>query len=353
LPIQEEDVNEKIPLEYVINSGKGNNTYNRLLDITDKRLKEMKDNNVIFQIISPTASGLQGLKKTSIIGQVKKAIEINNYMYNNIKDNPNSFKAFATLPMRSPIQAAKELERCVKELGMVGALVNGSDILFKTSKKSLKKIQVSLFYDTPNYDVLWKKFEELDVPIYFHPEVYPSTGSFIPDINLLDFYDKYPLLSGSSWGFTIGLAQHMMRLIVSGIFDRFPKLKIILGHMGEILPWMAERYDHRTCMYKANLKQISKSDFNKNKLVEFKIPKLSLSEYLRKNIYVTTSGWFSNDALEYVIKKMGIERVLFSIDYPYEEQNIACEWMDNVPLSFKDKKKIAYENTAKLLKIKI
>jgi predicted TIM-barrel fold metal-dependent hydrolase len=314
---------------------------------------EMKDNNVIFQIISPTASGLQNLKIKTTSNQVKKATEVNNYIYNKIKNNPNSFKAFATLPMRSPIHAAKELERCVKDLGMVGALVNGSDLLLKKSKKSIKKVQVSLFYDTPNYDVLWKKFEELDVPIYFHPEVYPSTDTTIPDLNLLEFYDKFPILAESSWGFTVGLAQHIMRLVVSGVFDRFPKLKVILGHMGEILPWMAERYDHRLCMYKANLKQINKADFKKNLLVEYTLPKLSLSEYLRKNIYVTTSGWFSNDALEYVIKKMGIERVLFSIDYPYEDQDIACEWMDNVPLSLKDKKKIAYENTAKLLKIKI
>jgi len=145
----------------------------------------------------------------------------------------------------------------------------------------------------------------------------------------------------------------MMRLIISGIFDRFPKLKIILGHMGEILPWMAERFDHRVCMYKTNLKQISKNDFDKNLLKKFNIPKLSLTEYLRKNIYVTTSGWFSDDALKYVIKKMGIDRVLFSIDYPYEKQKIASEWIDNVPLSLKYKKKIAYENAAKLLKIKI
>jgi 2,3-dihydroxybenzoate decarboxylase len=123
--------------------------------------------------------------------------------------------------------------------------------------------------------------------------------------------------------------------------------------MGEILPWMAERFDHRVCMYKTNLKQISKNDFDKNLLKKFNIPKLSLTEYLRKNIYVTTSGWFSDDALKYVIKKMGIDRVLFSIDYPYEKQKIASEWIDNVPLSLKYKKKIAYENAAKLLKIKI
>lgn len=345
-PTQDKDVDENIPLEYVIVSGKGNDKYNRLLDITDIRLKEMKKNNVICQIISPTASGVQSLNYKSIKYPVIKAFEVNNYMYEKIKDYPNDFKAFATLPMTHPKEAAIELERSVKELKMVGALVNGNQLLYKRGK------QYVLFYDTPEYDVLWAKFVELDVPLYIHPTVYSSPGGIeANDPDVLEFYKLYPQLPSSAWGFSVNLAEHILRLILSGVFDRFPKLKIILGHLGEVLPWWAERFDHRLCVYKQELKEISKSDFKKYKLPLFSIPKLTLNEYLRRNFYITTSGWFSDDALKYVINKVGIDRIMFSIDYPYEKQNIACEWIDNIDLPFKDKEKIAYKNAKRILKI--
>jgi len=345
-PTQDEDVDESTPLEYIIVSGKGYDKTNRLLDIKDTRLKEMKKNNVICQVISPTASGIQSLNHKSNIFPVKKSIEVNDYMYESIKDDPKHFKAFAVLPMTHPKEAAEELERCVKKLKMVGALVNGNQLLYKNGK------QQALFYDTPEYDVLWEKFVELDVPLYIHPTVYTSPGGIeANDPDVLEFYKQYPQLPSSAWGFSINLAEHILRLILSGVFDRFPKFKLILGHMGEVLPWWAERFDHRLCVYKQELKMISKSDFKKNNLHLFSIPKLTLTEYLRRNIYFTTSGWFSDDALKYLIKKVGIDRIMFSIDYPYEKQSIASEWMDNVPLPLKDREKIAYKNAKRILKI--
>lgn len=345
-PTQDEDVQEDIPLEYVIVSGKGYDKTNRLLDIKDIRLKEMKKNNVICQIISPTASGIQSLNYKSHIYPVQKSKEVNDYMYKSIKDDPKHFKAFAVLPMTHPKEAAEELERCVKELKMVGALINGNQLLYKNGKQEV------LFYDTPEYDVLWKKFVELDVPLYIHPTVYSSPGGIeANDPDVLAFYKEYPQLPSSAWGFSINLAEHILRLVLSGVFDRFPKFKLILGHMGEVLPWWAERFDHRLCVYKQELKMISKSDFKKNNLHLFKIPKLTLTEYLRRNIYYTTSGWFSDAALIYLIDKVGIDRIMFSIDYPYEKQNIASEWMDNVPLPLKDREKIAYKNAKRILKI--
>jgi len=349
-PSQEKQVNEDVPLEYVLNTGKGYDKYNRLLDITDLRLKEMDENNVIYQIISPTASGIQNLNNKSNEYQIKKAVEINDYMHSKIRDHTNRFKAFCSLPMRSPKAAAKELERCVKNLGMLGALVNGNDNIYNNGSKNAE----ALYYDTPDYDVLWAMFEKLDVPLYIHPTIYPSVDVLQPDEALQAFYKKYSVLVASPWGFSMNLAQHMLRIIYSGVFDRFPKLKIILGHNGEFLPWWADRIDHRICIYKQELPLISKQAFKENNLPLFNVPKLSLMEYLRKNIYITTSGWFSDDALEYVIKKVGIDRVIFSIDYPYEKQNIACEWMDNVTfLSKEDKEKVAYKNAAKLLKLQV
>jgi 2,3-dihydroxybenzoate decarboxylase len=346
-PTQTKDVNESDPLEYYINIGEGNDKYNKLLDITGLRLEQMKENNVIYQVISPTASGIQNLHYYE--DQVKKAEEVNNYMYDKIKDYPNNFKAFATLPMQDPEKAALELERCVKELGFVGALVNGNDVKYNSDGTK----NVLLFYDTPDYDILWAKFVELDVPLYIHPRVYPSLNTTQPDPLLQDFYNEYPELPGSAWGFSIFLGQHILRLIISGVFDRFPEFKLILGHMGEYLVWAAPRFDHRLCVYKNELNQISKKKFKELGLPTFTIPKLTLTEYLRKNIYVTTSGWFSTESLNYVIKTMGIDRVMFSIDYPYESQYLASDWMDSLSLSLEDKEKIAYKNAAKLLKLQI
>jgi len=352
-PSQTEDVDEGSPLEYLINTGKGFNKYNKLLDITDLRLKIMQENNISMQIISPTASGIQNLKFRPIKHQYQKAIEINNYMYDSIKNYPKYFNSFCTLPMRDPTLASKELKRCIIDLKMVGALINGLDIIYKEPMSSTFPNRYPVFYDKKNYDILWKTFEELDVPLYIHPTVYNTINRDNPDSTMLNFYDEYPQLPGSAWGFSINLAQHILRLVLSGVFDRFPKFKLIIGHMGEALPWWAERFDHRMCIWKNEVKLISKKDFKKFSQPEFIFPKLPLMEYFKRNIFITTSGWFSDDALQYCIKKLGVDRILFSIDYPYEDQKIASDWLDNVDLNKEDKEKIAYKNAAKLLKLDI
>jgi predicted TIM-barrel fold metal-dependent hydrolase len=324
---------EKLPIEEILNERNG-----RLSDITDgQREKEMRDNNIIMQIISPTAPGLQRFTGKTKKSQVLQAQFVNNYMYNKIKGKSN-FAAFATLPMRDPKAACVELERCVKELGMVGALVNGNDFY---------KGRV-LFYDTAEYDPLWAKFVELDVPLYLHPLVY-GTVDGTPDNHLANFFDEYPLLAGSAWGFSMFTAQHVMKLIVSGVFDRHKKLKLILGHMGEILPWWAERFDHRLRKYKSDTAEYKKRKYKNDCLKALPLPERMLTDYLRTNIWVTTSGWFSDRALAYVISVMGVDRVMFSIDYPFEDQYVAANWLENVPLKTRDKKKIAYKNAMKLL----
>jgi len=343
---QQEDVVEKIPLEYVINTGGGHDKYNRLLDIAGgRREAEMRENGVAIQVLSPTAPGLESLRDRTVAGQVRKAREVNDYIIGKIRGN-KSFRAFASLPTRDPAAAAAELERGVR-LGMVGALVNGEDTFYGEDGKSPETF---LFYDTPDYDVLWQKFVDLDVPLYLHPAVYVSAGSIF-DESLLSFYKQYPELVGSAWGFTVNIAQHVLRLVISGVFDRFPKLKLIIGHMGEILPWFAERFDHRMEMYRHDLAAIDPRDFKKNQLLSFRQPRRTLLEYFQRNIYLTTSGWFSDSALEYVIARIGVGRVMFAIDYPYESQKAAADWLEASPLSDSDKKKIAYGNAAKLLKL--
>lgn len=350
-PNQTKDVDEGNPLEYFIYTGQGKDKYNKLLDITGLRLKEMNENNIVYQVISPTASGIQNIKLRSIKEQYEKAKYVNNYMYNAIKYNTNRFRAFATLPMRCPKLAAKELHRCITKLGMVGALVNGSDVKYNFPITSTFPDRNVLFYDTKEYDVLWAMFEKLDVPLYLHPESYVAIDKQYPNNSLLEFYKSYPELANSIWGFSFYLAQHVIRLIISGVFDRFPNFKLVLGHLGEFLPWWVERMDHRFCIYKQELNKITKLQFEENQLPTFRIPKRPVSDYFKTNIFITTSGWFSDEAVLYLIKNFGIDRVLFSIDYPYEDQKIASDWLDNLPLPLEQKEMLAYKNAAKLLKL--
>lgn len=177
--------------------------------------------------------------------------------------------------------------------------------------------------------------------------------NIIPDKIMMNFYDKYPVLTASPWGFSFYLSKHIMRLVLSGIFDRFPRLKIIIGHMGELLIWWAERFDHRVNVYNKNLLKISEEDLKNNNIVKFNLPKLELREYLKRNFYFTTSGWFNTDTLEFIIKKVGIDRVLFSVDYPYEDNYKASEWIDNIDLPIEDLEKICWKNANKLLKLNI
>jgi predicted TIM-barrel fold metal-dependent hydrolase len=334
-PQQFEQEIVKLPIEEVLNELNG-----RLTDITGgQREKEMRENNIIMQIISPTAPGLQRFHSKSKKSQIKQAQFVNNYMAKKIKGRAH-FAAFATLPMRDPQAACVELERCVKDLHMVGAMVNGND--FYNGRV--------LFYDTPEYDPLWAKFVELDVPLYLHPLVYGAVDG-TPDNHLSNFFDEYPFLAGSAWGFSMYTAQHVMKLIVSGVFDRHKKLKLILGHMGEILPWWAERFDHRLRKYKSDTAAYAALNKGGPKIKPLPLPQRLLTDYLRTNIWVTTSGWFSDAALAYVVSVMGVDRVMFSIDYPFEDQYAASEWLDKVPMPERDKKKIAYKNAMKLLRL--
>jgi predicted TIM-barrel fold metal-dependent hydrolase len=344
-PTQENDVKISYPLEFYVNTLPDNN---RLLDIENIRLKEMDKNNVHIQILSFTAPGIQALTTTDDNLKRKKCIEVNNYLALKIKKNPERFKAFATVPMSDPEFAVKELDRCITKLGMVGVLINGAEI--KWSYNSNFSNGISYFYDSSKYDIFWKKVEELDIPVYFHPDVFSSIVEKYPDKQLLTLYKEYPILAGSVWGFSFGLSLQIIRIILSGTLDRFPKLKFIIGHMGELLVWFSDRFDHRACVWLEE-KEFLGDNFSKSNTPNFKLPNLTLTEYLRKNFYITTSGWFSDDALDFVIKKVGVERVLFSIDYPYEKQSIACNWIDNLSLKKKEKELIAYKNAYKLLKL--
>ena len=154
-------------------------------------------------------------------------------------------------------------------------------------------------------------------------------------------YHQYPELQGSEWGFHIETGEHVLRLILSGLFDHFPKLKIVIGHMGELVTFWSRRIDHR----------LDEEGWRLRDETAMRKRAYPITHYLKQNVTVTTSGYFCDAALRHVIDVVGIDKVCFSVDYPYENCRLACDWMDNLAMDQGDKEKIAYINAEKLLKI--
>jgi len=292
----------------------------RLTDFQDKRLRLMDAAGVEIMIASLNAPAVQA------IFDVKRAIEVareaNDVLAAEIAKRPDRFAGFAALPMQDPEEAARELTRCVTELGFVGALVNG----FSQAGTA----QSTLYYDLPQYRPFWRTVAVLDVPFYLHPRN-PLPGA-IPG------YEGHNWLMGPNWAFHAETAVHALRLIGSGLFDEFPTLQIILGHLGEGIPAYLWRIDHRNDWMKARHQYAAKK---------------WVADYIRDNFVLTTSGNFSTSALNQAIAEIGVERVLWSADYPFETMNDAAEWIDAAPISEEDRLKIARTNALTLFKLKI
>lgn len=281
----------------------------RLLDFDDLRIKAMDEAGIEISVLSLTDPGIQG------IADVKKAVELacktNEFLFEKISKNPDRFRGFACLPLQDPIQAAKELERCVSQFGFLGGLVNG-------------QTQGS-YYDEEKFHPFWEMVAKLKVPIYLHP----GSPQQMPAS-----YKNQNELAGPLWGWTVETGTHALRLVFSGFFDRYPEIKIILGHMGETIPYLLWRLDSRWDIIKHPKK--------------LKNPP---SKYIRENFYVTTSGMCSNGPLICAIQELGDERVMFSVDYPYESSSIAARFIEQASINEKVKANICYENARKVLNL--
>ncbi|OBT54912.1 hypothetical protein VE04_04926 [Pseudogymnoascus sp. 24MN13] len=272
----------------------------QLVDIHEQRLKGMDENGVSYMILSLTAPGPQG--ETNPEAAQALAERANNYLAGEIGKNPARFGGFAALSMHDPKSAALEARRAIKELGFHGLLVND----FQSTGADGEG---AIFYDQPEWDIFW---EEL-------------------------FLDGRPWLRGATYFFSVGVSLHILGIYVNGIFDRFPKLQIVIGHMGENLPYQLWRFDHRMSYY-----------------VHEPLPKAkrSLRETMKTNISITTSGHYGTPSLLFAIQELGIDRVLFSIDYPYETIDEGPKWFDSITeLTEDQKKQIAFGNAEKLLKL--
>jgi predicted TIM-barrel fold metal-dependent hydrolase len=291
----------------------------RLTDFQDKRLRLMDASGVEIMILSLNAPAVQA------IFDVKRAIDVareaNDVLAAEMQKRPDRFQGFAALPMQDPDAAARELTRCVRELGFVGALVNGFSQAGSANS--------ALYYDLPQYRPFWRVVEELDVPFYLHPRN-PLPGA-IPG------YDGHSWLLGPNWAFHAETAVHALRLIGSGLFDAHPKLQIILGHLGEGIPAYLWRIDHRNEWMKARHKYAATK---------------WVADYFRENFVLTTSGNFSTSALNQAIAEIGVERVLWSADYPFENISDAADWFDQVPLGEAQRQRIGRGNAERLFKLR-
>ena len=281
----------------------------QMQDMGSGRIAEMDRGGVELCILSHVGPGIQAIPNTS--EAIATSRRWNDYLAEHTAKYPKRLKGFAALPMQDPQAAAQELTRCVKELGFCGALVAGFS--------QIGEADSAVFYDLPQYRPFWATVQELDVPFYLHPRNPLPTRQ--------QAYEGHPWLVGSAWGFAVDTSTHALRLMGSGLFDEFPRLKLILGHLGEGLPFQIWRVDHR----------ISKNGFRTK-------ANLSMSQYFRENFYFTTSGTFRTQALTDVILEAGADRVLYSVDYPYEDMAEATEWFDHAPISETDRLKIAHGN---------
>ena len=295
----------------------------RLVDFQDQRLRQMDAAGVEIMILSLNAPAVQAIPDTA--RAIAVAREANDRLAQEIAKRPTRFAGFAALAMQDPDAAARELTRCVKELGFVGALVNG----FSQIASKAGGADSALYYDLPQYRPFWKTVAELGVPFYLHPR------NPLPGANAS--YEGHNWLLGPNWAFHAETAVHALRLIGSGLFDEHPQLQIILGHLGEGIPAYLWRIDHRNEWMQARHKYAAKK---------------WVADYFRNNFVLTTSGNFSTSALQQAIAEIGVERVLWSADYPFEEISPAADWIEKALLSDEDRKKIARTNAQKLFKLK-
>jgi uncharacterized protein len=293
--------------------GRGGDHLARLDDLGPMRLSDMDSAGIDVQVLSHTLPATERLDAATAIPLAREA---NDILADAVARHPKRLVGFATLPLTAVEAAADELERAVGKLGLRGALING--------------LPGGRFMDDRSFWPIFERAERLGVPLYLHPAVPPPSvleayySGFSPPVNFW--------LATAAWGWHMEVGLHALRLILAGVFDRFPRLQIILGHMGEGLPSM---------IWRSNCKLTQKSS---------KLEK-PLQDYFLEHFYVTTSGFFSVTALLNLQLVLGTDRILFAVDYPYNSNKDGRAFLEAAPISRADKEKIAHGNAERLLRL--
>ncbi len=281
----------------------------RLADFTQYRLPEMDRYGVDMQVLSLNSPGIQVQPDPAVA--VADARLANDFLAGVIGEHPGRFAGLAAVPLQDPPKAAAELRRAVG-LGLRGALVNDHTL--------------GHYLDEPQYAPFWQALQDLDVPLYLHPNAVPADSWKVTE--------GYPGMETAMWSWAPRTGGHAIRLILGGVFDRYPGARVILGHMGEFLPFQLSRLDSRFGV------------------LEFGHPAGKLpSEYFRANIAITTTGVFSHPALAAAIGEVGIDNVMFSIDYPFESTEQAVRFLRTAPLAPADQARVAHANAERILRL--
>ena len=292
----------------------------RLIDMQERRIREMDAHGMQMMILSLNAPAIQA------IWDPRKATDVarraNDFLAREVAKRPDRFRALAALAMQDPDGATRELQRCVKELGFVGSLVNGFS--------QINDPNSMVYLDDKRYAGFWAEHDRLEVPFYLHPRnPLPSAAQI---------YEGHPWLLGPTWAFGQETAVHALRLMASGLFDRHPKLQIIIGHLGEGLPYSMWRIDNRNAWTKAPPRYPAKQ---------------KLGYYFQRNFHLTTSGNFRTQTLIDAMLEIGSDRIMFSTDWPFENVDHAALWFDACTISEADREKIGRTNAVQLFKLKM
>jgi 2,3-dihydroxybenzoate decarboxylase len=282
-----------------------------LLDLGERRLAAMDAGGIDMQVLSLNQPGCQALEGAAAVALAREA---NDLLCETVKAHPDRFAGLAAVPTADPAAAALELERAVTRLGLKGAMINGHT-------------EGGRFLDERRYWPIFEAANALQVPVYLHPrEPHPDA--------MKTYFKGCEDLAFAAWGFALDTCSHFLRLVFAGLFDAYPRLVFILGHMGEGLPFWLHRMDDHTRLAAAR-----------------RGLKKTMAQYLTDNLVITCSGNFSTPALVCSVMALGTDNVLFAVDWPYESNRAATEFLEQLPLSDDDKAKIAHRNAERVLRL--
>jgi predicted TIM-barrel fold metal-dependent hydrolase len=286
----------------------------QLSDLGERRIADMDAAGIDVQVLSLVSPGVDQLDATEA---AELARDANDFLADAVRRHPSRFAGFATLPTASPKTAADELDRMVGEKGFKGAVINGH--------------VRGRYLDDEFFWPILARAEALQVPLYLHPTVPPQpvieasyTGNFTAEVTAQ--------LAASGWGWHIETAIHTLRLILSGAFDRYPRLQLVIGHLGEALPFMLPRIDRNLPMALTKLQR-------------------PMGAYLRENLYYTVSGFNFTPTFLDLVLEVGANRIMFSADYPFGSMSEAHTFLNQLPVSPADKEKIAHGNAELVLRL--
>jgi len=288
----------------------GHAIFEENLDLGKSRLAHMDAAGIDMQVLSFGSPGPQAFGAEVAVPMARDA---NDLLFETQKKYPDRFAGFAALATAEPKTAAEELERCVKKLGFKGAMIHGH--------------QQGKFLDEKKYWPIFERAAALDVPVYLHPTV-PH-----PDA-MKSYFQGYEELARAGWGFAVDTSCHFLRLVFAGLFDAYPRLQIILGHLGEGLPFAMHRLDDHTAAAAA------RRGLKRRPL-----------DYLKENLLVTTSGNWYEPAFQCTLAALGVDRILFAVDWPYESNKTGVEFLKKISVGDSDREKIAHLNAKRELRI--